>query len=58
MTPRCPVCSRRTALVRGRLVRHKEGAEWCPASGRTTLEATVILAKRMYGGTPAPGGQP
>lgn len=56
MTPRCPVCSRRTALVAGKLARHKSGEEWCPGSGRSTYEATIILAKCMAC-TTAPGGQ-
>lgn len=50
MTARCPVCNRRVSLVGGRLARHKEAlfdAAQCEASGRTTFEATVILAKRM-----------
>jgi hypothetical protein len=44
---RCPVCSRRTALVIGRLARHKQHDEWCNGSGHSTFEATIILAKSM-----------
>jgi hypothetical protein len=46
--PRCPVCSRRVALVASKLARHQDGdGEACPGSGRTTFEATIILAKQM-----------
>lgn len=48
--PRCPLCSRRTALVGGKLARHKDGTDWCLASRRTTLEATVLLAQKMARG--------
>lgn len=45
MRPRCPVCSRRTALVgSGKLAHHKNGVEWCKAGGLTTFEATILLA--------------
>ena len=44
---RCPLCSRRTALVCGKLSRHKHEGKWCEASGITTYEATLVLARRL-----------
>lgn len=41
---RCPVCSRRTAVVRGRLARHKHEREWCKGGGLSTFDATLVLA--------------
>ena len=44
---RCPLCSRRTALVLGRLARHKDADGWCDGSRLTTYEATMVLAHRL-----------
>lgn len=47
----CPVCSRRTALSssNARLAHHKNGADWCKASGLTTYQATIVLAHLLAG---------
>jgi hypothetical protein len=47
MTARCPLCSRRTEIVAGKLARHKADDEWCQGGGHTTFQATVILARAM-----------
>lgn len=44
---RCPLCSRRTALVVGKLAYHPADGQRCRATGLTTYQATVILAKDM-----------
>ena len=53
---RCPLCSRRTVLRYGQLSRHKHGDEWCKGSGRTTFEATVVLAQSMAARAKEVGG--
>jgi hypothetical protein len=44
---RCPLCSRRIALVLGRLARHKQHDDWCEGSHISTYEATLVLARRL-----------
>jgi hypothetical protein len=44
---RCPLCTRRVALVRGKLAKHKQHDDWCLASGCSTYEATLLLAHRI-----------
>ena len=43
---RCPVCSRRTSLVCGRLARHKHEGDWCEGGGLSTFDATLVLASK------------
>jgi hypothetical protein len=44
---RCPLCSRYTSLVAGKLARHRDTDGWCLASSCSTYEATLILARRI-----------
>jgi hypothetical protein len=51
----CPLCARKVALTSGGLLRqHKRDGAWCDGSNKTTLSATVLLAREMYD----KGGQP